>query len=271
MTLYNTQGRQIEKFGYAAFGLTVVPYAVMSIVNGFANLLCPDYSAVYIVCNQTLDNLHTRSGRRSQERTQAAPVGQAAIQQNTFVQVAEQGVSHSAQADESAEGQNQAQRAQDDHEDQEFRISGTVGTLSLASDLAIQKHLEGNCGLVALKSVLKFAVKTLVGYLFIIAVILGIIGGLSSFRQGSSTLAQRVWTMMWLCSGFHSGLLYHLFRGTLRNREVLIVSTLKYDNGWRLLVAKFFFCTLTMSTVPAIGGFVLVAQMINSYGVCSEV
>ena len=48
-TLYNARGDQIERYGYAAFGLTVVPYAYMSVVNLIANLLCPEYSAMYMI------------------------------------------------------------------------------------------------------------------------------------------------------------------------------------------------------------------------------
>lgn len=35
-TLYRTRGDQIDKFGYASFGLTTIPYAYMSLVNLFA-------------------------------------------------------------------------------------------------------------------------------------------------------------------------------------------------------------------------------------------
>jgi len=36
ITLYRTRGDQLDRYGYTAFGLTVVPYLVMSVVNFFA-------------------------------------------------------------------------------------------------------------------------------------------------------------------------------------------------------------------------------------------
>jgi hypothetical protein len=48
-TLYKAQGDQIHRYGYAAFGLTVVQYAVMSAFNILGNLMRPQYPAVYLV------------------------------------------------------------------------------------------------------------------------------------------------------------------------------------------------------------------------------
>ncbi|KAK6339985.1 hypothetical protein TWF730_001762 [Orbilia blumenaviensis] len=57
ITIYRSRGDQINRFGYAAFGLTVAPYALMSLVNLIGNLICPEYSTMYIVENRALDNL----------------------------------------------------------------------------------------------------------------------------------------------------------------------------------------------------------------------
>jgi hypothetical protein len=55
ITLYRTRGNQVETYGYAAFGLTVIPYAVMSILNLVANLLTPEYPALYMVHSDVMD------------------------------------------------------------------------------------------------------------------------------------------------------------------------------------------------------------------------
>jgi hypothetical protein len=47
--LYNARGRQIERYGYAAFGLTVLPYLWMSFLNLLGNICWPQYSHKYIV------------------------------------------------------------------------------------------------------------------------------------------------------------------------------------------------------------------------------
>ncbi|KAF2478289.1 uncharacterized protein BDR25DRAFT_276181, partial [Lindgomyces ingoldianus] len=46
LTLYRSRGDQIQQFGFAAFGLTVAPYAVMSIVNLVGNLCRPEYASL---------------------------------------------------------------------------------------------------------------------------------------------------------------------------------------------------------------------------------
>jgi hypothetical protein len=42
-TLYRARGDQIVQFGYAEFGLTVAPYAVVSVLNLLGSLLCPEF------------------------------------------------------------------------------------------------------------------------------------------------------------------------------------------------------------------------------------
>ncbi|KAF2117150.1 hypothetical protein BDV96DRAFT_19591 [Lophiotrema nucula] len=48
-TLYEARGDQINEYGYAAFGLTVAPYALMSLVNLLGALSRPEYDAIYLV------------------------------------------------------------------------------------------------------------------------------------------------------------------------------------------------------------------------------
>ena len=62
-TLYHARGNQIELYGYAAFGFTVVPYAVMSIVNLIANLLVPHYPTLYMVRTPTMDQAEEAGGQ----------------------------------------------------------------------------------------------------------------------------------------------------------------------------------------------------------------
>ena len=49
ITIYQARGDQIQQYGYAAFGLTVVPYAFMSVTNAMANLLTPQYSTILVI------------------------------------------------------------------------------------------------------------------------------------------------------------------------------------------------------------------------------
>jgi hypothetical protein len=61
-TLYQTRGNQINRYGYASFGLTVAPYAIMSIINLLGALSRPDYDAVYLVGSPTMIEERKRKG-----------------------------------------------------------------------------------------------------------------------------------------------------------------------------------------------------------------
>jgi len=61
-TLYRSRGDQIEQFGYAAFGLTVAPYAVMSCINLIGNICRPDYASLYMVENGIMREARRRGG-----------------------------------------------------------------------------------------------------------------------------------------------------------------------------------------------------------------
>jgi len=60
VTLYRVRGDQLELYGYAAFGLTVIPYAVMSIVNLIANIVTPDYPFLYMVRSDVMKELENK-------------------------------------------------------------------------------------------------------------------------------------------------------------------------------------------------------------------
>lgn len=49
LELYKARGGQLEKYGYAAYSLTVIPYILMSLVNLLAAALLPQYPSMYVV------------------------------------------------------------------------------------------------------------------------------------------------------------------------------------------------------------------------------
>jgi hypothetical protein len=55
--MYESRGDQITLYGFTAFGLTVAPYVWMSFVNLCANLMCPDYSSMYLVGSEAMTKL----------------------------------------------------------------------------------------------------------------------------------------------------------------------------------------------------------------------
>jgi hypothetical protein len=55
----------LDQYGYGAFGLTVIPYAVMSIVNLIGNAACPEYPKLYMIQSQVMNEAERRGGRFS--------------------------------------------------------------------------------------------------------------------------------------------------------------------------------------------------------------
>ncbi|KAI4249389.1 MAG: hypothetical protein LQ352_005670 [Teloschistes flavicans] len=60
--MYRARGSQIDQYGYAAFGLTVLPYMMVSIINFIGSLLSSEYETVYLVHSSILDEMKTRGG-----------------------------------------------------------------------------------------------------------------------------------------------------------------------------------------------------------------
>lgn len=61
VTLYQTPGDQTKRFSYAAFGLTVAPYLVMSFVNLLGNLVTPNYPVLYMVRSKVMEEAEKRT------------------------------------------------------------------------------------------------------------------------------------------------------------------------------------------------------------------
>jgi len=64
LTLAKSLQGEIAIFGYASFSLSVLPYAVMSLVNLVANMICPHYPTLYMVRNAVMDEAEERLGMR---------------------------------------------------------------------------------------------------------------------------------------------------------------------------------------------------------------
>lgn len=47
--LYEARGHQFDRFGYAAYSLSVIPYVLMSLTNLLASTFAPQYPSLFIV------------------------------------------------------------------------------------------------------------------------------------------------------------------------------------------------------------------------------
>jgi hypothetical protein len=80
ITLYRARGDQIQQYGYAAFGLTVAPYAFMSVMNIIGSLLNPDYPAIFLVRTPLMDQVESELGGGSDRGFFAAEVRYQAVE-----------------------------------------------------------------------------------------------------------------------------------------------------------------------------------------------
>lgn len=55
VTLYKAKGDQIERYGFAAFGLTVIPYLIVTLVNLIKGVITPEYLKAYLVHSAIMD------------------------------------------------------------------------------------------------------------------------------------------------------------------------------------------------------------------------
>ena len=60
--LYRARGSQIERYGYAAFGLTVLPFILMSLINFLGSLLTSEYETIFLIYSSLMDEMINRGG-----------------------------------------------------------------------------------------------------------------------------------------------------------------------------------------------------------------
>ena len=61
-TLFRTTKGEVDQYGFAAPGLTVIPYAIMSALNLVASLVAPHYPTLYLVRSEVMEEAERRTG-----------------------------------------------------------------------------------------------------------------------------------------------------------------------------------------------------------------
>jgi hypothetical protein len=65
ITFYRLQGPELDHYGYAAYGLSVFPYAFMSLVNLICAGVVGEYPSVYVVKSKLLDEMEGKLKEQS--------------------------------------------------------------------------------------------------------------------------------------------------------------------------------------------------------------
>ena len=262
-TLYETRGDQIEHYGYAAFGLTVAPYLVMSIINLIGTVLTPDYSTLFMVESEIMEEARQREGAFF-----GGAIGKLVSNRpstrsfNATFKVDDQNqiVLETTDGSENAEGTPQMPTPLN-NSTEESRTIILPACHDASKDACRVRDLFVHIDTRFLwnAQILTF-LATAVGLVSV-----GINGVLSHFRPGESTRAQRAWTMTWLAIGI-------LYGSLTANIDLMITSWAASRRAWAGAGAAFGRLTLVLSyCAPAIGGFVVVGQMLMSYGHCIRV
>ena len=255
-TLYETKGDQIQRYGYAAFGLTVAPYLIMSIINLLSTMLTPDYPCLYLLRSEIMDEAARREGAKFEGMVATLRSDPRKVWHYVEFTINEYGRIFIRSPRESI-SQRGIHDATDVVQMEIYSLYAIVPRRLRERQRARRRAANLDCqSYVVISESPGFSDDlplhmTLDRITYFAGLIIGlspiaINGGLSHFNAGHSTIAQRVWTMTWLAFGWYIGIGFDL--------------TLSYE----LWVSAIY-------STPAIGGFVVVAQMLMSYGRCVEI
>ena len=244
-TLYRARGDQISRYGYAAFGLTVAPYLVMSLINLISNLLTPEYPALYMVKNDVMIEASRRLGSKFEGVVGTVQSERTVVDSSGKVEwiIAKNG-SISVKIDGSWVT-NILPRTPKKTKKYHYRRKIVRQTPIERPIMMIPSCSEYKS---TVQGANQFLSSTVPCYAAtgVSLVSIAIVGALSHFNPGESTHAQRVWTMTWLVFGIAFSSL-----------------SLTMDSGGFLERLG-----STIYGAASFGGFVVVGQMLRDYGHC---
>ncbi|PMD19655.1 hypothetical protein NA56DRAFT_690277 [Hyaloscypha hepaticicola] len=302
-SVYKARGDQIAVYGYAAFGLTVIPYIMMSVLNLVAQLVSDDYPMLYMIHTPEMDEAIGRGGIFQGAVAKLEPwaggidndTGMVLMDSNSGPwKVEESGFTVATFQNQDVTSSRHLQRIEVynrriyAHGDGDVYIpcctkfqrqgqsdNSTINSRTWRPDHQLRRRILED----------KFYLLNFFWPLCLSLLPFVLLGVLSHFHQGAnSTNMERGFTMSWLVAGMLFGFLFPYlveiwqFLGTgVVVHELPLSRTLWRTTlgsiGWILvnLMALNFSLVLLVFCVPAIGGFVMVGKMILEYGSCNRV
>jgi hypothetical protein len=279
MTLYKTRGNQIETYGYASFGLTVLPYVLMSILNLFSQIAYAEYSTLFMVHSDIMDEARKRGGifdgvvGTLKPPPGDRPTADGVVRGPWTVRIPRNTkqswraacvLRKEADAGHKAREITVVDNASTEHATNPATIhfpssSPLGGSFKLVTD---NKKLRVT-GLLAQRQSQYSSFLTLLAPFIFGCISLLVVGLMTRFRKGNeSTEVQRGFASSWLVIGMLFGSLERpISRSLLGIRGRL--SAIMRGIGLVLIYGVFL--------VPAVGGLVVVCKMIVSYGTCTRI
>lgn len=278
VTLYRTKGDQLDRFGYAAFGLTVLPYLIMSAMNLVGNLLTPTYPYLYMVCSEEMEELEVRAG--SQGRL-TGTVGYLVQRNPTSVMSPDYTVMEGLSALEPFwKLRPVPQQGAGQTEERVIKMSRNLTEpVSPETRITVPAHIPFQ----TTEEPERWALNTIAYWLSIsVALLLPlpyvVIGALTRFHPNNSSHVQRIFTMYWLAVGIIVGAAIPFWKpntsikpfmfGLIRILPLLTKYPLPGLIEFFILMG--WYTLVFLSSSAALGGFVVVAQMIKEYGSCTR-
>ncbi|KAK1849291.1 nacht domain protein [Colletotrichum chrysophilum] len=296
-TLYRTRGDQLQRYGYAAFGLTVIPFAWMSLINLVGNAMCPQYDKIYIVSSRALRDLeHTRrdgcQNLDTSEQDQWQVDGTVGRLEDHWEEqlCKDYALCHEQEGAEQTTLMARKRSALNavlttwSRKSLSGMILGPIIDILWTEDfrrtlrwyrdefvlLAREVREDPKSGIVSFCRRWK---EQLLAPLVVFIVPLALVGGLSGFQPGQSEPFQRVWVMMWLVLGLGVGFVLGQALRRFGNQSANV-----YQQPTGYYVGPYGFLSFweaimgAMAYGPvAIGGYVVVTRMLLESGSCVEV
>ncbi|KAK3342125.1 hypothetical protein B0T25DRAFT_617853 [Lasiosphaeria hispida] len=254
-TLYRTQSYQVKDYGYAAYGLSVVPYAWMSLINLVGNLMCPRYQSMYLVRSPALNTLEKffakfPDGSYSNVFWVDGTIGRIDLKTEKNLEVM--------------------------YIERRKQLLGFVNRLKW---LNLEQETDLSNTFLAMCEV-AYAISRPQPYFDILMTIFIAfapfiaVAGLTGFRTGNiSQPYQNVVMLMWILFGAVIGpILAHGGENAYEPRPILGGITQEGRKGRKTWIFGVLAAAITvLYSVPAIAGLVIVGYMMEQDGVCSEI
>jgi hypothetical protein len=264
-TLYKARGDQLSTYGYAAFGLTVIPYIIMSVLNLIAQAVTPDFPTFYLVHSEELEEARRRGGVFdgvigslvqsvvSEGDDRSTWIVKETLEDQVFrLKKSMDSTDESPDLIELDARPDDAFTIQEQHDRRRmsampipscsrFDRGYKFDKRHRASHWKAADHKRHNFK--STKTV-TFVVPAAIGSLSLLIIYL-----LTKFSKGQSTYAQRAWTMSWLVVGIASGSLTSTMTRALVPNKLKPHTTSHFF--WRYIG---FILAFGIFLVPAIGG-----------------
>lgn len=281
ITLYRARGSQLQRYGYAAFGLSVFPYTLMTFVNLVVFTIVGEYSALFVLRTAISDEAKRCSGTISgeigtlPEATQSVDTVESPVEEDRNLNggigaggIGEDGSGVPLMPEMSLDYPRYQHysaaylRVEDDGV-LVITMKGRTGRFKLIEGddddpLTFHFHVSAltNQEKAPKREKPQKSVSLIFFFFNLILIILlyVFISLLSGFRKRDSTSAQRGWIISWLVFN-----------------QVFSVYGLMFtfpDIGGPVQGVVLAVTILVLS-IPAIGGFVMVGRMLLEFGTCS--